>query len=100
MPDPDAFLHAVAHDWRTADLGTADRALCAFAAPLTHAQHSMTTDGVDRLRAVGLSDAAIFDAGQVIGYCNYPTRVADALGVEPEDFAQPVGRRRPEGRQG
>ena len=81
-------------------MGTADRALCAFAAQLTHAQHAMTADDADRLRAVGLSDAAIFDAVQVIGYFNYVTRGADALGVEPEDFVQPVGRRRPEGRQG
>jgi uncharacterized tellurite resistance protein B-like protein len=27
----------------------------------------------------------------VIAYFNYITRVADALGVEPEDFIQPWG---------
>ena len=43
------------------------------------------------LRAHGLDDRAIHDAVQVIGYFNYITRLADALGVEPEDFIQPWG---------
>ena len=33
----------------------------------------------------------IHDAVQVIGYFNYITRVADALGVEREDFIPPWG---------
>ena len=37
------------------------------------------------LRAEGLDDRAIHDAVQVVGYFNYITRVADALGVEAED---------------
>jgi alkylhydroperoxidase family enzyme len=52
----------------------------------------MTPADLDVLRSHGLDDRAIHDAVQVIGYFNYITRVADALGVEPEDFIEPWGR--------
>ena len=67
-------------------------ALCEFAAKLTHHQHDMAPADLDALRAHGLDDRALHDAVQVIAYFNYITRVADALGVEPEDFITPWGR--------
>ena len=87
----DAYVHAVAHDWRTAPLSAGDRALCEFAAKLTTDQQRMTPADLDRLRAQGFDDRAIHDAVQVIAYFNYITRVADALGVEREDFIEPWG---------
>jgi uncharacterized peroxidase-related enzyme len=78
-------------DWRTAPLEAADRALCGIASKLTHRQRKMSPADLDELRAVGLDDPAIHDAVQVIAYFNYITRIADALGVEPEDFIQPWG---------
>ena len=84
-------MHAVVRDWRTAPLSPVDHALCAFAAKLTHAQSRMSPADLDALRAHGLDDQAIHDAVQVIGYFNYITRVADALGVEPETFIRGWG---------
>ena len=84
-------MHAVVRDWRTAPLSASDRALCDFASQLTLAQQTMTPGDLDRLRAHGFDDRAIHDAVQVIGYFNYITRVADALGVEREDFIQAWG---------
>ena len=81
----------MARDWRTAPLDSADRALCAFAAKLTLRPQQMTPDDLEALRAQGFDDRAIHDAVQVIGYFNYITRVADGLGVEPEDFIRPWG---------
>jgi len=49
----------------------------------------MAPDDLDELRAAGFDDRAIHDATQVIAYFNYITRVADALGVEPETFIDP-----------
>jgi uncharacterized peroxidase-related enzyme len=89
--EADAYVHAVVRNWRGAPLSAADRALCDFAAKLTHHQHDMTPADLDALRALGLDDRAIHDAVQVIGYFNYITRLADALGVEPEDFIPPWG---------
>ena len=51
----------------------------------------MTPADLDQLRAHGFDDTAIHDATQVIAYFNYITRIADALGVEPEDFIPPWG---------
>ena len=46
---------------------------------------------VESMRAAGLDDVAIHDATQIIGFFNYINRVADALGVQPEDFVRPWG---------
>ena len=87
----DAFVHAIARDWREAELSPADRALCAFAVKLTRRPHEMAPDDLDELRTHGFSDTSIHDATQVIAYFNYITRVADALGVESEEFIDPWG---------
>lgn len=78
-------------DWRTAPLEDGNRALCEFAAKLTHEQQHAGPEDLDRLRAHGFDDHAIHDAAQVIAYFNYITRIADALGVEPEEFIEPWG---------
>lgn len=87
----DAYVHAVVRDWRSAPLADPDRALCDFGAHLTHKQDEQSPGHLDTLRTQGFDDVAIHDAIQVIGYFNYITRVADALGVEPEDFIKPWG---------
>jgi alkylhydroperoxidase family enzyme len=46
----------------------------------------MTPQDLDHLRAVGLSDAEIHDAVQIISYFNYINRLADALGCDPEPW--------------
>ena len=51
----------------------------------------MVAADIDALRGHGFDDRAIHDAAQVIGYFNYVTRVADGLGIEPEDFIRPWG---------
>ena len=84
-------MHGVAKDWRTAPLTPADRALCDYACKLTHRQQEMSPADLDALRAHGFDDTAIHDATQVIAYFNYITRIADALGVEPEEFIRPWG---------
>ena len=83
----------MAGDWRSAPLSSADGALCEFASKLTLHQQEMTPADLDGLRDLGFDDRAIHDAVQVIAYFNYITRVADALGVEREDFIQPWGER-------
>ena len=89
--EADASVQALVRNWREASLTPVDRTLCEFAAKLTKRQHEMTSVDLDVLRAHGLDDRAIHDAVQVIGYFNYITRVADALGVEAEEFIRPWG---------
>ncbi|MBC8505745.1 MAG: hypothetical protein ISR58_09990 [Anaerolineales bacterium] len=51
----------------------------------------MSPADLDKLRDHGYDDRAIHDAIQVVGYFNYINRVAESLGVEPEDFIHPWG---------
>jgi len=90
--EADEFVHAVARDWRSAPLSTVDRALCEYAEKLTHTPAQMSPADLDTLRELGFDDRAIHDATQVISYFNYINRIADALGVEPEDFIIPWGK--------
>ena len=84
-------MHAIARDWRSARLSAADRALCAYAEKLTRQPATMREADIRGLRAAGLDDVAIHDATQIIGFFNYINRVADALGVEREEFIYPWG---------
>lgn len=90
--DADRFVRAIARDWKTAPLTNQDIALCMFAEKLTHSPANMSPADLDELRAIGFDDVSIHDATQVISYFNYINRIADALGVEPEDFIQPWGK--------
>ena len=63
-----------------------DRALCDFAVKLTVTPGEMREADVAKLRDLGFSDAAITIATQVISYFNYINRIADGLGVDPEQW--------------
>jgi uncharacterized peroxidase-related enzyme len=90
--EADARVHAITRNWRSAPLSEQDKALCEYAAKLTHTPSRMTPADLDILRAQGLDERAVHDATQVISYFNYINRIADALGVEPEDFIPPWGK--------
>lgn len=71
------------------DLSPADRALCDYAAKLTLAPGEVGEADVIGLRDEGFSEEAVTIAVQVIGYFNYINRVADGLGVDPEEWMSP-----------
>ncbi|MCY3660361.1 MAG: hypothetical protein OXG36_15260 [Caldilineaceae bacterium] len=48
----------------------------------------MTVGDLETLRRLGFSEEAVMDAVQIIAFFNYITRVADALGLEPEAFLE------------
>lgn len=78
-------------DWRSAGLAAPEHALCDFAEKLTHRPREMSSADLDRLRSEGFDDRALHDAVQVVAYFNYITRVADGLGLQPEEFLTPWG---------
>jgi uncharacterized peroxidase-related enzyme len=67
-----------------APLTGADRAMLDFAVKLAREPRSMTKDDVETLRAAGFSDTAIHDVVQVTGFFSYYNRLADGLGIDPE----------------
>ena len=73
-------------DYRLADLSGREKLLCDFAIFLTLKPAKVRRSHLDCLRENGITDEQITVATQVIGYFNYINRVADGLGVEPEDW--------------
>jgi alkylhydroperoxidase family enzyme len=53
---------------------------------LTRDPAQSSLEDIEALRRTGLSDEEIHDTTQVVSLFNYYTRIAHALGVEPEDF--------------
>ena len=66
--EADNFVHAVARHWRSAPLTEQDKALCEYAAKLTHTPSEMISSDPDYLRIQGFEDRAIHDATQGISY--------------------------------
>jgi alkylhydroperoxidase family enzyme len=64
------------------------RALLDYAVRVTREPLSSTPQTIDGLRALGWSGEEILTATHIAGFFNYYARLADALGVEPEDFMQ------------
>lgn len=76
-------------DYREMELSPADRALCDYAVKLTLFPGKTGGEELADLRAEGFDDGALTTAVQVIGYFNYINRVADGLGVDPEEWMAP-----------
>lgn len=62
------------------------RAILEFAEKVTLAAYTVQSSDLDLLRSHGLDDETIFDVVEVVGFFNCINRIADALGVELEDF--------------
>lgn len=63
-----------------------DRALVTYVVKLTLEPARMTRQDLDPLRAAGLGDPEILDIVHVAGYYAYANRIADALGIELEEY--------------
>jgi uncharacterized peroxidase-related enzyme len=85
-------VHQIATNWREAPLNNAVRKLTEFAEKVTRSPATRSEADIAGLRAAGWCDASIHDAVQVIAYFNYINRVADGLGVEPEEGLPRWGR--------
>ena len=82
----------VDEDWRSADLPPHTRVALEFAEKLTLSPRKMTRDDVKVLRKVGFTDEDIHDITQITAYFNYINRVAEGLGVPPEEEMKPWDR--------
>lgn len=73
----------VAINWRHANLGPRESAMCAYAEKLTRTPEAMTQDDLTPLRESGLSDPQILELVQVVGMFNMTNRISSALGFAP-----------------
>ncbi|MYE90948.1 peroxidase [Candidatus Poribacteria bacterium] len=82
----DQLVSQVKTDFRSANLDATTRAILEFAEKVTVAAYTVQPSDLDLLRSHGLDDETIFDVVEVVGLFNSINRIADALGIELEDF--------------
>ena len=75
-------------DFRTAEIDDATKAMLEFAVKVTTAASTVTPTDLDRLRAYGFTDEALFAVVEVVGFFCYVNRIADAFGIELDDFLE------------
>ena len=79
-------MEQVKRDFSAADLDEQEKAMLVFVAKMTRDSKSMSEADTDRMRHAGFSDLEILEIVQLAGWFNCITRIADALGVEVEDW--------------
>jgi uncharacterized peroxidase-related enzyme len=75
----------LAANYRRARLTARERALLEFAYQITVDSATMSPADVQRLRSLGYSDEAIFEAAQVAAMFNFTNRLANAMGWVPNE---------------
>jgi uncharacterized peroxidase-related enzyme len=75
------LAEAIRHDFRSAPITEADRAMLEYAEQITLDATCVTDAHHARLREVGFDDRAILQITLIAAWFNYINRVADALGV-------------------
>jgi len=73
-------------NYRRAEVSPRERALLDFAVKITAASPQMEASDLEPLRQAGLSDQAIFEAGQVAAMFNFTNRLANAFGWKPNEI--------------
>jgi uncharacterized peroxidase-related enzyme len=82
----------VVADHRHADLTPRERALVDFAAKLTREPATVGEADIAALRAEGLGDADIWDAGAVAAFFNMSNRMASVADMRPNREFYALGR--------
>lgn len=83
----DVLVAALEADPDAAPLAARSRAFVTYALALTRTPHAVTAADLEPLRAVGLSDRGIHDLAAVVAYFTFVNRIAEGLGVTPEEDA-------------
>ena len=80
-------------NYRKADITEAEMAMLEYAELLTIQPSNVVKGDIDRLREVGWSDEDVIDIVHQTAMFNYMTRVADGLGIEPDDYMAAIEER-------
>ena len=85
------LIDEVANDWKNSSLSEKHMELCRFAEKLTMTPGKMNKKDIESLKAFDFTESEISEIVQVVSYFNYINRVADGLGLEPEEFIDKKG---------
>ena len=69
-----------------ADIDEITKAILEFAVKVAKGAPTITPADLERLRSYGLTDEALFAIVEVVGCFCYVNRIADAFGIELDDF--------------
>lgn len=86
MTGDEELAARIKRDYRTATIDDKTRALLDHAVRLTREPDRVAEEDVRGLRQAGWTDEEILAATHIVGLFNYYVRLAEGLGVEPEDF--------------
>ena len=81
----------IAVNWKESGLTKQQKAICYVAEKLTLNPGEINRSDVQKLKETGYVDKEVSEIVQIISYFNYINRVADGLGLEPEDFIDEKG---------
>ena len=84
----DNQISQIVTDFQAADIDEATKAILEFAVKVTKAAPTVTQADLEHLRSYGLTDEALFAIVEVVGFFNYVNRIADAFGIELDDFLE------------
>ena len=84
----DEQISQIVTDFQTADIDETTKAILEFAVKVTNAAPTVTPTDLERLRSYGLTDEALFAIVEVVGFFCYVNRIADAFGIELDDFLE------------
>ena len=84
----DTQIAEIITDFQTADIDETTKAILEFAVKVTKAAPTVTPTDLNHLRSYGLTDEALFAIVEIVGFFNYVNRIADAFGVELDDFLE------------
>ncbi len=82
----------IAANYRTANLTPRQRAMLDWAYLITTDSTSCSDADVERLRAHGFSDAAIWDIAEIAAFFNATNRLSNALALRPNRSYHDLGR--------
>ena len=85
MTKDEKLVAQLKEDYTKASLGPKDRAMLDYVAKLTRTPAAVSEDDVQALREAGFDDRVILDIALVTAYFAFVNRVADGLGVAPEN---------------
>ena len=84
----DEQITEIVTDFQTADIDETTKAILEFAVKVTKSAPTITPADLEHLRSYGLTDEALFAIVEVVGFFNYVNRIADAFGIELDDFLE------------
>lgn len=86
MTNDDGLVEQIKRNYREADIDATTMMMLKYVEKVTLRAYEATENDVKSLRQAGFTDEDILDIVHITGFFSHINRIADALGVDLEDF--------------